>query len=506
MPEFFSSSLKRAARQLREPVDGSGLFLIRILFGLFLVYDVGRRLLKPEYFYVSLSPDKFHFTYPFFDFVRPLSPELLSVVFSLVAFAALCIGIGIFYRASSVIFLLGYTYIFLLEQASYNNHYYLIAILGFFFCIVDAHNAFSVDSYRAGTANRMVPLWQIALFRAQIIIVYFFGGIAKLNPDWLRGVPLNNWLQPSYNLPIIGPLVSQPWSALVVSYTGILFDLSIGFLLLSRRTRPFALIPLLAFHITNSFLFNIGIFPWMMIGLTIIFFPGETIRKHLSRFGSSIASSTSQVGSTHRPADPRMVIAVVFILIQIILPLRHFFLYKYPPGWSEQGQKFSWHMKLRDKDGLALFSVSDGSHGELIFVNPLDDLSNRQYQRMNGHPQMIMKYARFLRDKFLRKGMKDPYIRVKTLVAWNGRPFVDLVDPSVNLATVTWPILGDADWILPPPPDTGVGTFFPLPVIDMDTLAKDWGAVSNESLERFAKSAVAFALLNVKDRSAEEEL
>ena len=71
----------------------------------------------------------------------------------------------------------------------------------------------------------------------QIFIVYFYGGIAKINPDWLRGEPMRHWLQNSSDFPVVGPFLTTELAAYLFSYGGLLFDLLIGFILLSSKTR-----------------------------------------------------------------------------------------------------------------------------------------------------------------------------------------------------------------------------------------------------------------------------
>ena len=101
---------------------------------------------------------------------------------------AVFICLGLFYRYSMALFFLGYTYCFLLEQARYQNHYYLICLVSFLMIFVPANAAFSLD-VKLGLRERQhrVAAWPRLLLMGQVGAVYFFGGIAKINPDWLRG-------------------------------------------------------------------------------------------------------------------------------------------------------------------------------------------------------------------------------------------------------------------------------------------------------------------------------
>ena len=82
---------------------------------------------------LNISMQKPHFTLSMngFTWVEAWPGNGMHFHFLVVGVAAFFICIGLFYRISAVIFFLGYTYIFLVERALYNNHYYLICFLGF---------------------------------------------------------------------------------------------------------------------------------------------------------------------------------------------------------------------------------------------------------------------------------------------------------------------------------------------------------------------------------------
>lgn len=130
----------------------------------------------------------------------------------------------------------------------------------------------------------------------------------------------------------------------------------------------------------------------------------------------------------------------IWCAVQILVPLRHYAL----PGdtnWTEEGHRFSWHMKLRDKQGTVTFVVTKG--GETWRVDPRDLLNGSQTARLAGHPERLVHFARFLSD---REGGAE--VRAETMVSLNGRPPQPIVDPTVDLASVALPGRG-APWILP---------------------------------------------------------
>ena len=137
-------------------------------------------------------------------------------------------------------------------------------------------------------AAAAVPQWTIWTLRFQVGIVYAFAGIAKLNPDWLQhALPLRIWLYQHGDFPILGPTLQQPAAAYALSWAGAIFDLAIVPALLWRRTRAPAYGVLAAFHISTSLLFpHLGIFPWLMMGLALIYFAPNwprQLQEHLPR-------------------------------------------------------------------------------------------------------------------------------------------------------------------------------------------------------------------------------
>ena len=60
----------------------------------------------------------------------------------------------------------------------------------------------------------------------------------------------------------------EPWLVNLFTYGGLLFDLTIVFIILFKPTRLLGIALIILFHLTNHFIFSIGIFPWLMIMLT----------------------------------------------------------------------------------------------------------------------------------------------------------------------------------------------------------------------------------------------
>ena len=150
-----------------------------------------------------------------------------------------------------------------------------MSVVAFLLIWVPANVQFSLDARRQpGRWRATVPQWAGLLLRTQLGLVYFFAGVAKLNPDWLfEAMPLRLWLPAHTDLPLLGPLFDQLWVAYLFSWFGAFYDLTIPFFLSWRRTRIWAYATVVAFHVLTAVLFQIGMFPYIMLVSTLLFFP-----------------------------------------------------------------------------------------------------------------------------------------------------------------------------------------------------------------------------------------
>lgn len=424
---------------LFRPVDIRWLVVLRVGFGALMLWEAARYLTAGWIDAHYVDP-VFHFTYYGFEWVRPFSSEVMHGVFVALGLFSCGIALGAWYRASTIGFFLTFTYIFLLEQARYLNHFYLICLIGFLMIFLPANRAWSIDARRRPEiASGVTPGWTLWLLRFQIGIVYFYAGVAKMNVDWLQGRPLRMWLAERADWAVIGPFIAQDWVGWAFSYVALFLDLLAWPLLLWRRTRMPTFVLLLIFHAMNKALFSIGVFPPMMVAVTTIFFAPDWPK----RFGMK---SLPPPGSW-RPRRGVVALVALWVLFQVLVPLRHF---AYPGyvSWNELGHRFAWHMKLRDKDALAVFYVLDLDTGEFERVDPKDELTSWQARKMAGQPDMILQYAHFLADRARAKGAKRVEVRAQTSCSLNGRDARPLVDPSVNLA-LQERTLGVCSWVRP---------------------------------------------------------
>jgi vitamin K-dependent gamma-carboxylase len=291
----------------------------------------------------------------------------------------------------------------------------------------------------------MIPRWSLWILRLQVGVIYFFGGVAKINPDWIHGEPMRSWLLARRDSPLIDLIVRNQLELFVFSYGGLMFDLLVVPALVWRRTRPFAFVAAVVFHVINSQLFAIGIFPWMMIAATTLFFEPDWPRRVMLLVRPRTTRDTAApapVGSAFRGravSRPVAALLALYVAVQILVPLRHF---AYPGNvsWTEEGHLLAWRMKLRDKTGSASFIVSDRSTGQTTIVDPATMLEPWQVTAMVARPDMLLQFAHFLADQ--RGGSARVEVRVRSLVSLNRGGMRPMIDPRADLATeprTLWP-------------------------------------------------------------------
>ena len=161
---------------------------------------------------------------------------------------------------------------------------------------------------------------------------------------------------------------------------------------------------------------------------------------------------SSSSPARHAPSKAAKIALASFIVVwfsfQILFPVRHL-LYPGNPSWTEEGHRFSWQMKLRDKRGLAVFTVRDPATDMRWEITPDDLLYRHQRGKVAGRPDMILQYARYIARLFAEEeGIEGVEIRVRSCVSLNGRPAALLIDPERDLMQIERS-LAHADWILP---------------------------------------------------------
>lgn len=399
---------------------------------------------------------KFHFSYYGFEWVKPIG-EYTYILFLICFISTVFITLGYKYRVSIITFFISFTYIELMDKTTYLNHYYFISILSFLLIFLPLHSTFSIDSFLKKKSFSKVPTWSIDSIKLLITIVYLYAGIAKINSDWLfEAMPLKIWLTSKYDLPLIGELFLQEnWVHYIMSWGGMLYDLSIPFLLMYQRTRVMAFIFVVFFHLFTLVLFPIGMFPHIMIFSAMIFFSPRFHKKVIQKLKSAIVklygslkNYTSKSIEYYKIKNEEYVriVLVLFFLIQLILPFR----YNLYPGelfWHEQGYRFSWRVMLIEKIGYTNFKIKDPKNGTSFIVDSSKHLTSFQLKQMSFQPDFILEFAHYLGDIYSTDETKVE-VYAESYVALNGRASRRFIDPEINLYKEK-ESFKNKDWILP---------------------------------------------------------
>ena len=447
-----NTSLKNYINQYS---DSSPLILFRIGFGILMCYSLIRFWLKGWIETLYLNPS-FHFSYYGFEWVKPID-EYTYLIFILCFISSFFVAIGYRYKLSIILFFLSFTYIEMMDKTTYLNHYYFISILSFIMIFLPANVGHSLDSYLNKKYYVKIPRWNIDIIKILIAVVYLYSGVAKMNSDWLfQAMPLKIWLTSKYDLPIIGEsLMQKNWVHYFMSWGGMIYDLTIPFLLIEKRTRILGFALVVFFHVFTAVLFPIGMFPYIMIFSSLIFFNQRFHKKTLKYLEQLLISikpnldlKRTQIINNSKIKFEKIKLSVVtvFLIVQLLFPFRYF-LYPGELFWHEQGYRFSWRVMLMDKVGYTTFKIKEKRSGNTFMVNNENFLTPLQEKQMSFQPDFILEFAHYLGDKFSDE-FNEVEVYAESFVALNGRPSQRFIDPEVNLYAEV-ESFKNKTWVLP---------------------------------------------------------
>ncbi len=426
-------------QKLGRGVDGASLAVFRMGFGAVVFWEVLR------YFYYDWVSELFVkpsylFAFPWCP-VSPLPRGGMSVLFLVVGLAGCGVCLGLFFRLASLIAAFGLAYVFLLD-ASYSldlNHLYLMVLLAFLLAASPAANAWSLDNRVFGRAPRAVPFWSIFLVRAQVLVVFFFAGVAKLGSEWRSGEPAARMLTSGSAPHWLDPLLRAPGADQMFTYGGLVFDLAVPVLLLLGKTRRLGILLVVAFFAVNALLFPIGVFPAMGILAVLLFLKPEWPRFGFHTSGVPVGErSLSTAG---------LAVCMLYVLLQNTVPLRSV-LYPSPTEWSEEGQFFSWRMMGLDKRGTLVLTVRNPSTGQEAVWDLQRELTPRQIYSLSTRPLLVHQYARHVADEVERYEHFRPEVFARQSVRLGRHPEQLAIDPHRDLAKEPFR-LSSYDWLIP---------------------------------------------------------
>lgn len=431
---------------LFKHIDNSPLIVFRIIFGLLCFLESVGAIFTGWIKHTLIEP-KFTFSFIGFEWLQPLPGQCMYVYYIIMGIFGLGIMLGYKYKISTLVFTLMWASVYFMQKASYNNHYYFLILLGLFMFLLPANKYASLDvKYNLTKKQISMPQWCKWIFVFQLLILYSYASAAKLYPDWLDLTFPKLLLDRTKEYPIIGPLLQQNFMPYIICYGGILFDGLIIPLLLIKPTRKYVFLLSIFFHIFNSIVFQVGIFPYLSLAFSLFFFDPLIIKNIFLKKKPYYLDNETIIPSYKKAL---LTLGSIYFTIQILLPIRHYFI-KDNVLWTEEGHRLSWRMMLRSKQGIAEYKVVDKATNITTRVNLSDYVTRKQKNIVSTKPDVIWQFAQHLKREFKKKG-KDISVYADCRISINNKPYAPLTNTKIDLASVKWSALHHSDWILPPP-------------------------------------------------------
>lgn len=432
-------------RWLFTQIDNSALIIFRVFFG-FLIAAEAIGAIFTGWVTRTLVEPQFTFNFIGFDFLQPLPGNGMYFYFAIMGIFGLLVMIGFKYRFSMISYTIMWAGVYFMQKSSYNNHYYLLFLLCILMSLLPAARYFSVDvKLKPSLKKTSMPRWVILVIIIQLWIVYTYASVAKLYPDWLDFTVAKNLMRAKINYPIVGDLLQGHWTHIIITYFGILFDLLIIPLLLWKRTRLAAFYFSIFFHLFNSIVFQIGIFPYLSLAFSVFFFSKERIHRIFMPKKEFYTGNEISIPNYKSYAIP---IAILWFVIQIGLPIRHWFI----PGdvlWTEEGHRLSWRMMLRGRSGITNFYIVDKNdpNKKRQRVDKKMYLTKKQIRSVNTKPDFMWQFAQHLKNKHTKEG-KDISVYINSKVSVNAKKYKEFIDPDIDIAGVPWNYFATNPWVI----------------------------------------------------------
>jgi hypothetical protein len=395
------------------------------------------------------------FPYPGLEFLQPFSLGILKAIHAGLLVSAILITIGFFYRYAMVFFFVGFSYFSFVDKTLYNNHIYLIALIAFVMIFIGADKKYSLRAkFAKKPLSTLVPAWHQYILIFLISIVYFFGGIAKLSPNWLDSNLVSYTIDQAQSS-LLTNIFPKETLVVLIKYGGLIFDLSIAFILLAKRTRWIGVILVVIFSYTNnSILFDdIGIFPFFMICATILFFNSEKVGNYVDAIlGKKSTETTNEPmeSSAEAPKYKKLTVAClsIFVIFHLLFPLRHHLLTD-NPEWTGIASRFSWRMKMQSRNVIQFnMSLVDRATSQKFDLDGTTFVSLNQYTHMLEDPYTFVHLAKYISKKlYLERGLINPIIKAELLVEFNGMSPQYMLKPIIDLTKMSEDPFEPHPWI-----------------------------------------------------------
>lgn len=428
--------------KLFRPIDNASLVLFRIFFGFLFACETFGAIIT-GWVRNNFVVTEFTFSHIGMEWLQPLPGYGMYFYYGIMGCLSLLVMLGYRYRLSLGWLMVLWAGTYFMQKTSYNNHYYLLMLVGFIMFFLPANEYASMDARLNPKIKRLsMPAWCSLVMILQMAIVYFFATVAKFYPDWLDGTYTRILFTGIRDYQWMHGVFSNASFHVFIAYAGIAFDGLIIPMLLWKRTRTLAIIASLMFHLFNSVFLKIGVFPYFALSFAVFFYSPETIRAFFFK-RKPVVTADSAMNSRKTLF---YWLFVPYFILQLLLPLRHWFI-KGDVLFTEEGHRLSWRMMLRERSGFVVFKIIDKHTKEQLYYPLEKHLTRRQIDGMSTKPDMIWQMAQRIKSHYLRQG-KEVCIYADCRVSVNQKPLITLIDPETDLATAPWDYFWHNDWIL----------------------------------------------------------
>ena len=429
---------------LFKKIDNAQLVVFRVFYGLLICAESFGAIATGWVRRTFIEP-KFTFSFIGFEWLQPLPGNGMYIYFVIMGILGILITLGYKYRFSAFAFAFMWSGVYLMQKTSYNNHYYLLMLLAFIMAMFPANRDVSLDSkLNPSLKSNMMSNYFRWIIILQLLIVYTYASVAKLYGDWLDFSIIELLMSGKKDYYLIGDFLQLKWVHQIIGFFGIFFDLLVVPALLWKPTRNIAFIFSIFFHLFNSIVFQIGIFPYLSLAFIVFFYEPQTIRNlFLKRKKVEIPKAVSF------PKNHQLILGAlsIYFVIQIMLPLRH---HTFPDDvlWTEEGHRLSWRMMLRSRSGTIRFKIVNKESGKSEYVKLDEHLTKKQKRKVACYPDFAWQFAQYLKEEYAKKG-EDIQIYAINRVRVNQGKFSQFIDPEVDLGSVQWKHFSHNEWILP---------------------------------------------------------
>uniref|UniRef100_A0A1A9W7G3 HTTM-like domain-containing protein n=1 Tax=Glossina brevipalpis TaxID=37001 RepID=A0A1A9W7G3_9MUSC len=485
------STFPNFTKWLHRPVDASALAIFRMLYGLIMLIDLAEERGGGQMDIRFGEPLKCHF--PLFKGLKQFSFPTMGCIYMIMWFGALGIALGYRFRLSCLAYIAPYWYIFLLDKPSWNNHSYLFGLVGAILLFTQANHYWALDKYLNPNLPSTIPYWNYFLIKFQFFILYMYAGTKKFSPEWLAGYAMSSLSHHWVLTPFCWFLSYEMVDLLIVHWFTAAFDFSIAFFMTSELTRIWATPFMVLFHLMNSRLFVIGMFPWVCLAQVPMFYSCDWPRKVTllncknvwykmlkkeaegksrkakyekdSTIPSTNAKASSdlclklvkyQIENINLIQKCRTLLVLFYCCLQLFLPYSHFITQGYN-NWTNGLYGYSWDMMVHSYETLEVqIKIVDNLNQQEHYMDPY---AFTEYDRWTKYADMAKQYAQCIRNNLqLLHFEKSNAISITSLnisiyidvwCSMNGRLMQRVFDPRVDLLTADWFPFKRTAWSLP---------------------------------------------------------